>query len=83
MAKSRNYYRYELKQGPEVVYRGITKDPERREREHKEEGKRFSHIHPIKPAVTKDTAERWEEESLENYRQNHQGRNPKYNETNK
>lgn len=29
MGKSRNHYRYEFKQNRQVVYRGITRDPER------------------------------------------------------
>jgi len=47
MARKRDYHRYELKQGRKVLYRGITKDPDRREGEHRDEGKRFSHIHVV------------------------------------
>lgn len=83
MAKNRNYYRYELKQHRKVVYRGITKDPERREMEHRNEGKRFTHMKIVGPAVTKEAAEEWEEKSLESFRKSHGGRNPKYNETEK
>ena len=83
MAKKRKYHRYELKQGKKVVYRGITKDPESRESQHKNKGKRFSHIHKIGPGVTKKTAEKWEEQSLKTYRKSHKGRNPRYNKTDK
>jgi len=84
MARKRNYHRYELKQGQKVVYRGITKDPERREEEHRDERKRFSHMHIVgdRP-VTKGAAEQWEEESLKSYRESHGGKNPRYNETDK
>jgi predicted GIY-YIG superfamily endonuclease len=82
MAK-RNYHRYELKQGRKVVYRGITNNPERREEEHKDEGKRFSRMSIVGPTVTKESAEKWEEKSLEAYRENHRGKSPKYNETDK
>jgi len=35
---------YDLKDGHRVVYRGTTDDPERREREHHAEGKRFTRM---------------------------------------
>lgn len=41
----RDIYLYHLKQGRRIVRTGITNDPERRKREHKSAGKRFSHIH--------------------------------------
>jgi len=80
MAKARDYHRYELKRGKKVVYRGITNDPERREAEHRQEGKNFTHMHIIGPAVTKETAQKWEEQSLQSYRRSHGGRLPEYNE---
>ncbi len=79
--KRRNNYRYELKRGHEVVYRGITNNPERRAAEHEDDGKDFTHIRIVGPRVMRETAERWEEESLATYRKNHGGRNPDYNET--
>ncbi len=39
MAKARNHSRYELRDKGKIVYVGITRDPERREEEHKDEGK--------------------------------------------
>jgi len=83
MPKRRNYHRYELKQKREIVYRGITNNPERREEEHKDEGKRFSNLKIIGPAVTKKAAENWEEKSLQSYRDSHGGENPKYNDQDK
>jgi predicted GIY-YIG superfamily endonuclease len=81
MAKApRDTYRYELKLGREVVYRGITNNPERRCSEHGAE-KHFSHMNVIGPKVTRESARQWEKESLETYRRTHQGNNPKYNET--
>lgn len=82
MVKKRDYSRYELKNGNNVLYVGITDNPERREVEHKED-KNFSHMNIIGPKVTKDSAEEWEEKRLEQYRENHGGKNPKYNETDK
>ena len=40
----RNYYRYRLFAVHEVAQYGITNDPERREEEHRSEGKRFSSL---------------------------------------
>ena len=81
MAKKREYSRYHLKRGNKITYIGITNDPERREEQHRSEGKRFSHMRIIGPAVTKETAENWEEEALKNYRWSHGGKNPSYNKT--
>ena len=62
-----------------IVYIGITNDPERREAEHRAEGKVFRTFHVVPPRVTKAGAEMWEEERLASYRRNHKGKNPKYN----
>ena len=40
----RDTYNYVLKRGRKIVYRGISNDPERRLNEHKQSGKRFTHI---------------------------------------
>ena len=81
MSKRRNHYRYKLYDQHQVVQFGFTNDPERREEEHRDEGKRFSTLKVEGPAVIKKTAEQWEEERLANYRRTHQGRNPRYNKT--
>ena len=36
---------------------------------------------PVGPKVTEETARNWEQQSLETYRRNHGGNNPKYNKT--
>jgi len=79
MASRRDYYRYELREGRRVVYVGITNDPERREQEHRSEGKVFTSMHVIRPAVTETGAREWEQQRLETYRTNHGGKDPKYN----
>jgi hypothetical protein len=61
----------------------ITNDLERREAEHRDEGKRFSTIKAEGPRVTRPTAENWEEQRLAGYRSTHRGRNPRYNDTDK
>ena len=81
MARQRNHYRYQLKDGHRIVYIGITNDPDRRLDEHEAEGKGFGHMRIVGPSVTRETAAAWEAESLKRYRWAHRGRNPKYNET--
>ena len=63
---------------------GITnRPPEIREAEHRGKGKKFTRLLVVGPAVTKETAEKWEEDSLATYRRSHGGKNPKYNKTSK
>ena len=79
MPAPRDPYRYLLYHQVAIVYIGITNDPERREREHRDEGKKFTTLSLQGPRVTEEGARRWEEERLETYRRNHGGKNPKYN----
>ena len=83
MAKKRDTHRYTLRDKAKVVGIGITKDLNRREEEHRDEGKRFTKMKREGPAVTRETAEQWEEKALEQYRKTHTGRNPRYNKTDK
>jgi len=80
MSKKR-HYRYELRDRRKIVQFGITDDPARREAEHKDDGKRFSSMNIVRGPVTKDSAERWEEQRLATFRKNHGGKNPRYNKT--
>ena len=80
MAK-RDTYNYNLKKGNKVVYKGITNDPERREEEHRESGKKFDVMELVGRAKTEDSAKQEEARQLEIYRNNHNGKNPKYNKT--
>lgn len=83
MSEKRTYKRYELRDGRKIVYVGITDDPKRRESEHRQDGKKFAKMNVTGPAVTQNSAEKWEEERLETYRKHHKGKNPKYNKTDK
>jgi|GEM_PF-680046 len=74
----RDTYRYELKDGRNVVYRGITKDPDKRFDEHRQD-KRFTDMWIVGPAVSEKTARKWERQSLQSYRRSHRGKFPKYN----
>lgn len=78
MAKKQDTVTYELKDGNKVVYVGTTNDPERREQEHKDEGKRFGHMNVTSRRMTEDGATKKEADRLATYRKN-QGKNPKYN----
>ncbi len=78
MVKKRDTVTYELKQGNKVVYVGTTNDPDRREQQHRKEGKNFTHLKVTSIRMTKDGARKKEAEQLATYRKN-QGRNPKYN----
>jgi predicted GIY-YIG superfamily endonuclease len=83
LSEKRTYKRYELKGGRKVVYVGITDNPERRESEHRQDGKKFTKMNVIGSVVTQNSAEKWEEERLQSYRKHHGGKNPKYNKTDK
>lgn len=79
---AREYFNYELKDGPRVVYRGQTNDLYRRGGEHWRDGKEFTHMRKIGKSKTKKGALKAEKASLETYRKSHGGLNPKYNQTN-
>ena len=69
-------------QGNKVVYRGRTsRSLEDRETEHISEGKNFDRIVPTSRRMSEKGARQREEQSLERYRRNHGGQNPKYNKT--
>ncbi len=76
--KKRDTVTYELKQGNKILYIGITNDPDRREQEHKDEGKQFSHLNVTSNRMTVEGAKQKESDRLETYRRN-QGRKPRYN----
>jgi predicted GIY-YIG superfamily endonuclease len=78
MAKKHDTVTYELKDGNKVVYVGTTNDPERREQEHKDAGKKFGHMNITSRRMTDEGAKKKEAERLKTYRKN-QGDNPKYN----
>ncbi len=78
MAKKQDTVTYELKDGNKVVYVGTTNDPERREQEHRDGGKRFGHMNVTSRRMTEDGATKKEADKLATYRKN-QGKNPKYN----
>ena len=79
MPKKRDTLTYDLKKGREVVYRGTTNDPDRREREHLGDGLDFDRLVPTSRRMTPQGAKDRETDNLERYRRNHGGRYPRYN----
>ena len=77
--RQRNTVTYDLKQGRRVVYRGTTNNPERREKEHRDEGKQFDHLKVTSRRMTEGGATRKEAQNLETFRRGHSGENPTYN----
>ncbi len=78
--KKRDTYRYKIKDSNEILYFGITDDLKRRESEHISDGKQFSKIEKVGPAVTRESALKWERESIKKYKKSHGGKSPKYND---
>lgn len=60
MASKRDTYKYHFKVGNKIVHRGITKDLERREREHRNSGSSSGHIMQVGHKTTKEAALQWE-----------------------
>lgn len=79
MAKSGDTVTYELYEGRKKVYIGTTKDPDRRVREHQQEGKRFTRVEVTSRRMTEEGAKRRETELLASYRRRHGGKAPRYN----
>jgi len=71
---------YDLTRKRKIVYRGTTKDPKRREEEHREEGKHFDKLKVTSRKLTPESAKEKEEQNLENFRRTHKGKNPSYND---
>jgi len=82
MPNKREIYNYNLKVGKKVVYKGTTKDLEKRAKEHKVDGKNFTHIQQVGRVKTESGASKTETKQLATYRKNNKGNNPKYNKTN-
>jgi predicted GIY-YIG superfamily endonuclease len=77
--KARNTHRYILRDGREIVQFGITSGPLDRLEEHLRDGKRFTTMAVVRPAVTRESALDWERDRIESYQQSHRGKRPRYN----
>jgi len=69
---------YELKDGNEIVYYGISNNPDLREVQHSR-NKVFTHKRVISVALTRQSAEDREWEEIQRYQRQHGGRPPRYN----
>lgn len=76
----RDTFKYVLKDGNKIKYVGITDNPQRRESEH-QRNKDFQKMEIVGRAVTRESAEKWETERIDQYRRNHNGHVPPLNKT--
>ena len=79
MSKKHDNVLYALKQGNKIVYFGTTNNRERREQEHKDNGKKFSKMEILSRRMTEEGAKRKEAEKIKAYKKNNRGKKPKYN----
>ena len=77
--KLRDTYRYVLRDGRKIVQFGISNGPRDRLNEHENDGKRFTTMAVVGPAVTREAALAWERKRIESYQQSHGGKKPQYN----
>lgn len=77
--KPRNTHRYVLRDGRVIVQFGITNGPLDRAREHLSDGKQFTSMTVVGPAVTRGAALDWERDRIETYQRSHRGEMPRYN----
>lgn len=75
----RNTHRYILRDGRRIVQFGITNGALDRAAEHLRTGKRFTTMHIVGPAVTRDVALDWERDRIDGYQRTHGGQKPRYN----
>lgn len=73
---------YKLRDKNTTVYYGTTNNLGRREKEHKDSGKKFTDIEKVSRNMTLKSAKKREAKKLESHRKNHNGKNPKYNKDN-
>jgi len=77
--KPRDTFRYVLRDGRDIVQYGISDHPEVRAYNHELDGKRFTGMSVVGPAVTRESAEDWERDMIEAYQRSHGGKKPRYN----
>ncbi len=62
MSKPRDWYTYEFKRGNQVLHKGITQDPERRENDHQSNLDPKGHLKIIGNPKTEEGARQWEKD---------------------
>lgn len=83
MAKKRDTYLYELKDGNTIVYYGVSNGPDDRIEEHERSSKKFTHMRIIRGPMYRENAEKLETENIQRYQRQHGGKPPKYNKSKK
>lgn len=76
----RDTNKYILTQGGKTVYVGITNNMERREAEHRNEGIKFDNMQKVGRMTTRDAAGAWEQQTIQQYKEEHRGHLPRYNQ---
>ena len=71
---------YELKDGKKRVYLGTSNNPQRRIKEHKQDGKKFTKLNILTPKMQKNNAEKKETNLIKKHKKT-TGSLPKYNIT--
>ncbi len=78
MEKVKNTWLYELKDGGEVVFYGLTNNPDKVAVQRANSSKRFTTLTIISLAMTQADAEKWEARRIAAYVAEH-GKPPRYN----
>ena len=78
MSRSRDTYRYVLRDGRDVVMYGVSDDPDARLEEHQRNRRNVS-MTVVGPAVTRESALAWERIQIEQYCRSQDGKKPRYN----
>ncbi len=76
----RDTRKYVLKNGNKILYVGITNNPQSRELAHRRD-KDFQTMELVGRLVTRESAEKWETERINQYKRNHKGQIPPLNKT--
>ncbi len=79
MTKKRDTYLYELRDGHQIVYSGISGDPVARARSHGSSGCRFTHMNVIRGPMLRENAEELEYEYIMRDQAQHGGIPPRKN----
>ena len=80
MSAKKDTVTYELRWDEDVVYIGTTNDPDRREDEHRLDGKIFDELKRTSKPMTEKRAKQKEAKDLKAFRRAHRGENPIYND---
>ena len=81
MSEIKDTFTYNLMDGDEVVLKGLTTNPKRREQEHRAEGLKFTKLRVTSQPMSAEAANRRAFQAMDRHRMNHQGQTPKYNKS--